>query len=76
MAEPNHLPFEIVSDSDFRLWDALRLPTFTIAGIPLLKRLTMIVKGGEIEQVVYPVLPCNESADQVIEWLKTHPIAD
>jgi hypothetical protein len=27
MAETNHLPFEIVSDSDVRLWDALRLPT-------------------------------------------------
>jgi peroxiredoxin len=61
MAERNHLPFEIVSDSDFRVCDALRLPTFTIAEIRLLKRLTMIVKGGEVEQVFYP---------------KAHPIED
>ncbi len=61
MAERNRLPFEIVSDSDFRVCDALRLPTFTIAEIRLLKRLTMIVKGGEVEQVFYP---------------KAHPIED
>jgi peroxiredoxin len=75
MAERNHLPFEILSDSEFRLCHALRLPTFTIAGMRLLKRLTMIVKGGEIEQVFYPVFPSNESADQVIQWLKAHPLA-
>jgi peroxiredoxin len=66
MAERNHLPFEILSDSEFRLCDALRLPTFTMAGMRLLKRLTMIVKEGEIEHVFYPVFPSNESADQVI----------
>jgi peroxiredoxin len=74
MAERNHLPFEILSDSEFRLCDALRLPTFTMAGTRLLKRLTLIIKGGEIEHVFYPVFPSNESADRVIEWLKAHPL--
>ncbi len=76
MAERNHLPFEILSDSTFRLCDALRLPTFTVAGTRLLKRLTLIIKGGEIEHVFYPVFPSNESADRVIEWLRAHPLQD
>jgi peroxiredoxin len=76
MAERNHLSFEILSDSEFRLCDALRLPTFTMAGTRLLKRLTLIIKGGEIEHVFYPVFPSNESADRVIEWLRSHPLQD
>jgi peroxiredoxin len=76
MAERNHLPFEILSDSEFRLCDALRLPTFTMAGTRLLKRLTLIIKEGEIEHVLYPVFPSNESADRVIEWLKARPLQD
>jgi peroxiredoxin len=76
MAERNHLPFEILSDSEFRLCDALRLPTFTMAGMRLLKRIAMIIKGTKIEHVFYPVFPPNESADQVIEWLKAHPLKD
>jgi peroxiredoxin len=76
MAERNHLPFEILSDSEFRSCDALRLPTFTMAGTRLLKRLTLIIKGGEIEHVFYPVFPSNESADRVIEWLRAHPLQD
>ena len=76
MAERNHLPFEILSDSKFRLCDALRLPTFTMAGTRLLKRLTLVIKGGEIEHVFYPVFPSNESADRVIEWLKARRLQD
>src|SRR5882757_8200772 len=33
-----HLPFAILSDADLRLTRALRLPTFTVAGMTLLKR--------------------------------------
>jgi peroxiredoxin len=72
MAQRNHLPFDILSDSEFRLCDALRLPTFTIAGMRLLKRLSMITNEGVIEQVFYPVFPSNESANQVIAWIKAH----
>jgi peroxiredoxin len=40
----------------------------------LLKRLTLIVRNGRIEHVFYPVFPPNESADQVIAWLKIHSL--
>jgi peroxiredoxin len=69
-----HLPFEMLSDARFAFCDALRLPTFEVEGIRLLKRLTMIVRDGRIEHVIYPVFPPNESADQVLRWLRDHPI--
>jgi peroxiredoxin len=72
MANRLHLPFEVLSDSEFRLSNALRLPTFEVDGVRLLKRLTMIVRGSKIEHVFYPVFPPNESADQVIHWLEAH----
>ena len=55
MSERLHLPFGVLSDVAFELCDALRLPTFVVAGTRLLKRLTLIVRDGRIEQVFYPV---------------------
>jgi peroxiredoxin len=74
MARRLHLPFEILSDTDHRLTEALRLPTFDADGMRLLKRLTIVIRNGRIEQVFYPVFPPNESAAQVLSWLKQHPI--
>jgi peroxiredoxin len=74
MANRLHLPFEVLSDSEFRFSNALRLPTFEVEGLKLLKRLTMIVRSGKIEHVFYPVFPPNQSADQVIKWLEIHPL--
>ncbi len=74
MAERLHLPFEVLSDARFALTDALRLPTFEVDGMRLIKRLTLIVRDQRIEHVFYPVFPPNESAAQVIDWLEDHPI--
>lgn len=74
MADRLHLPYEILSDAEFKLCDALRLPTFEVDGMRLVKRLTLMVRGGRIEHVFYPVFPPNESADQVLHWLRSHPI--
>lgn len=76
MAERLHLPFEVLSDATFELCDALRLPTFVVVGTRLLKRLTMVVRDGRIEHVLYPVFPPNESADEVLRWLKSHPVGN
>lgn len=64
-----HLPFEILSDSDLALTEALRLPTFQFEGDRLLKRLTMVVRGGRIEHVFYPVFPPDTHAETVVAWL-------
>ena len=74
MAERLHLPFEVLSDASFALTDALRLPTFEADGMRLLKRLTLIVRDQRIEHVFYPVFPPDQSADQVMGWLRRHPI--
>ena len=52
------------------LRDALRLPSFEVAGEVLLNRLTLICRDGVIEDVIYPVFPPDENASQVVERLK------
>ena len=64
-----HLPFEILSDAEFALTDALRLPTFEFDGVRLLKRLTLVLSNGKIEKVFYPVFPPDKHAEEVIAWL-------
>jgi len=64
-----HLPFEILSDADFAVTNALRLPTFEFDGVRLLKRLTLVLADGKIEKVFYPVFPPDKHAEEVIAWL-------
>lgn len=68
-----HLPFEILSDSEHRFTDALRLPTFEVSGMRLLKRLTFVVRAGKIEHVFYPVFPPDTHAEDVCTWLASNP---
>ena len=74
MAERLHLPFEVLSDDRFAFADALGLPTFTVEGRRLLGRLTLIIREGAIEHVLYPVFPPDESAIEVLRWLRAHPL--
>lgn len=73
MASRLQLPFEILSDHEFKLCDALRLPTFVADGMRLIKRLTLIIRHGRIEHVFYPVFPPDQSADEVLQWLRLNP---
>jgi len=70
-AERLHLPFELLSDSEFALTDALRLPTFHFEGERLLKRLTLVVRAGRVEHVFYPVFPPDGHAEKVLAWLSS-----
>jgi len=36
----------------------------------------LVVRDGRIEHFWYPVFPSNESADEVLRWLREHPLAD
>jgi peroxiredoxin len=65
-----HLPFELLSDSRHRLKQLLRLPTFSVAGMELYKRLALIVENGQIKKVFYPVFPPDKNAADVIAWLR------
>ena len=73
MVKRLEVPFEVLSDEHLQLTRALRLPTFTVDGMTLLKRLTLVARGGRIEHVFYPVFPPDKHAEEVIAWLKQHP---
>lgn len=65
-----HLPFELLSDAELRLKKLLRLPTFSIDGLELYKRLTLVITEGRIDTVFYPVFPPDRNAGDVLAWLK------
>jgi peroxiredoxin len=73
MVERLHVPFEILSDADLQFVRALRLPTFDIEGLTLVKRLTLVLSHRKIEKVFYPVFPPDKHAAEVIDWLRHHP---
>ncbi len=71
----NHIPFEMLSDSELHLTRLLRLPTFEFpieSGGPstLLQRMAWYVEDGVIEKVFYPVFPPDKNAVQVLSWVK------
>lgn len=65
-----HLPFPVLSDEHFEFQRELNLPTFKVAGMTLLKRLTLIVTDGVVEAVHYPVFPSDSDSAWVIERLQ------
>jgi peroxiredoxin len=67
-AERLHLPFAILSDKHLALTRAMRLPTFETSGMTLLKRFTLVIEGGIVEHVFYPVFPPDRSASDVVAW--------
>jgi peroxiredoxin len=71
MANRLHLPFEVLSDAKLTLTHALNLPTFRFGDWTLLKRHTLIIRRGRIEQVFYPVFPPDADAERVLLWLRT-----
>lgn len=70
-----HLPFALISDAELRLTTALRLPTFTVDGMTLIRRLTLVLRDGVIAHVFYPVFPPDTHAEAVTAWLAAHPLA-
>ncbi len=69
MADRLHLPFAVVSDANYEFQKALNLPTFEVAGMTLLKRLTLIAVDGEIRAVHYPVFPSDSDPTWVLSHL-------
>lgn len=65
-----HLPYELLSDEDLEFATSLKLPTFEWKGNTLIKRMALAIRDGRITKVWYPVFPPDQSAAQVLEWLK------
>ncbi|MCL4765057.1 MAG: peroxiredoxin [Hyphomicrobiaceae bacterium] len=60
------LPFALLSDAADGFRRALRLPVLETGGKVYLKRLTLLVRGGRIERVFYPVHPPDAHAREVL----------
>ena len=69
-ADRLHLPFAILSDAGLQFTHALGLPTFEVAGMTLLKRMVFVIDDGVISKVFYPVFPPDQSAAEVVAWLR------
>lgn len=68
-AERLRLPFKLLSDEKLEFAGALDLPVVEAEGMTLIKRLTLVVKDGEIQEVFYPVFPPGRNAEEVVDWL-------
>jgi peroxiredoxin len=70
------LPFEVLSDSELKFTERLRLPALeieeTVASQPttLIKRITLVLRDGNIGKAFYPIFPPDGHADEVIAWLR------
>ena len=71
MATRLHLPFQVLSDEQYQFQKALNLPTFVVAGMTLLKRVTFISHQGRIEAVHYPIFPSDSDPAWVLDYLKS-----
>jgi peroxiredoxin len=65
-----HLPFAILSDEKLAFARALKLPTFEVAGMTLLKRMALVIDDGVVTKAFYPVFPPDKSAETVRDWLR------
>lgn len=64
-----HLPFALLSDEALSFARAMKLPTFTVDGMTLIKRMALVIDDGVIAHVFYPVFPPDKSAEEVVRWL-------
>ena len=65
-----HLPFAILSDETLALTGALKLPTFTVEGMTLIRRMAWVIDDAAITKVFYPVFPPDRSAADVVNWIQ------
>ena len=70
-AAREQIPFPLLNDGEFRLAGQLGLPTFEAGGMRLYKRLTLIARGGTIDEVIYPVFPPGSDAAKAVGLLSS-----
>ena len=70
VAERLHLPFAILSDAELKLTRAMRLPTFEVDDMTLIRRMAWVIDDSVVTKAFYPVFPPDRSARQVVDWLQ------
>ncbi len=69
------LPYPLLSDPELRLGAQLGLPTFSVDGMVLYRRLTLVIRDGAVEHVFHPVFPPDAHPARVLRWLREHPVS-
>ncbi len=69
-AERLHLPYLLLSDHGLIFADAMGLPRFVAGEEILLKRMTLVIEDGIVKKAFYPVFPPDQSAQDVLDWLR------
>jgi peroxiredoxin len=70
LATQEALPHVVLSDRRLELAEEMGLPIVETDGVRLYERLTLIVRGGRVEKVFYPVPDPATHAAEVAEWLR------
>lgn len=65
-----HLPFELLSDTNFLLKKEISLPTFNFLEVERYKRITLIITNNVIKKVFYPIFPPDKNAEDVLNWFE------
>jgi peroxiredoxin len=60
----------LLSDSEMKLADALRLPTVEIDGRDEYEPITTVIRDGRIARVVYPIASPRAHIPEVLAWLQ------
>lgn len=71
-ATREHLPFDLLSDPELRIGRPLRLPTFSVDDATFYRRLTLVIRGGTIQHVRFPVAAPEEDAQLTLRWIRAH----
>jgi peroxiredoxin len=70
LATQEALPHVVLSDCRLELAEEMGLPTVEVDGVCQYERLTLIVRGGRVEKVFYPVPDPATHAAEVAEWMR------
>lgn len=72
------LPYALISDADFDLTDAMRLPSFRTAdGKRFMTRVTLVIdEEGKVAGLNYPIFPTSTAADRALELVEPAPACE
>lgn len=69
-AQTLQLPQPMLSDANLALTRAWELPTFSVEGLVLLRGITIFLRDGVVDGVIYPVSTPDRSVAAALSWLR------
>ena len=69
MVKRLNLPYQVLSDEKLEFTNQLKLPTFEVENMKLIKRITLILSNNKIIKYFYPVFPPDKNVNDVIKFL-------